>query len=166
MKRWYVVNTQPRAEVVALANLRRQGFEAWLPRYRKLRRHARKVEPVSMPLFPCYLFVALDAEDRWRSINGTTGCRKLVALGEEPTPLAAGVVEALQAEADDEGFVDLGNPLARLHQGAPLRIVDGPMAELIGQFQRLDDSQRVVLLLDLLGRRVEVRIPLRAVEAA
>jgi len=166
MKRWYVVNTQPRAEAVALANLRRQGFEAWLPRYRKLRRHARKVEPVSMPLFPCYLFVALDIDDRWRSINGTIGCRKLVALGDEPTPLAVGVVEALQAEADPEGFVDLGNPLARLQQGAPLRILHGPMADLVGQFQRLDDAQRVVVLLDLLGRQVEVRMPLRAVEAA
>ena len=68
--RWYVVQTQVHAENRAAANLLRQGYEVYLPRYLKRRRHARRVETVPMPLFPRYLFVAFDVMTaRWRSIR-------------------------------------------------------------------------------------------------
>ena len=74
MNRWYVVNTQSHQEARADENLRRQGFYSWLPRFRRPRKHARRTDYVSAPLFPGYLFVRLDPEaERWRSINGTFG---------------------------------------------------------------------------------------------
>ena len=45
--RWYVVQTQPHAESKAVEHLARQGFGAYLPRYLKRRRHARKVELIA-----------------------------------------------------------------------------------------------------------------------
>ncbi len=166
MNRWYVVATHPRAEALARTNLLRQGFEAWFPRYRKSRRHARKVDIVAAPLFPSYLFVSLDAATaRWRSINGTIGCRQVVATGDRPMPVPAGVVEALQAEADGDGFIEVRPPVNTFAPDTPLRIVEGPMTDLVGRFQSLDDAERVVLLLDLLGRSVRVQVPLGAVEA-
>ena len=42
--RWYVVQTQVNGEAKAAENLRRQGYETYLPRYLKRRRHARKVD--------------------------------------------------------------------------------------------------------------------------
>ena len=59
MRRWYVVHTQPQGESRAKANLERQGYEVYLPRCRKWRRHARRAEIVAAPLFPRYLFVRL-----------------------------------------------------------------------------------------------------------
>ena len=71
MKHWHVVNTRARREQDALINLCRQGFEVYLPKYRKRRSHARRVEWVPSPLFPRYLFVCLDLEiDQWRVTSG------------------------------------------------------------------------------------------------
>ena len=71
---WFAVRTQPRAEEKAVRHLVNQGFAAYLPRYRRRVRHARRNEIVLRPLFPGYLFVELDpARCRWRSINGTVG---------------------------------------------------------------------------------------------
>ena len=76
MMRWYVVHTQPRAEVRALWHLQNQEFRCFLPKFATLRRHARKVEPVNAPLFPRYLFVAFDlsevtlAVDQWDARRG------------------------------------------------------------------------------------------------
>ena len=42
--RWYVVQTQVNGEARAAQNLMRQGFEIYLPRYLKRRRHARKID--------------------------------------------------------------------------------------------------------------------------
>ena len=39
-KRWFVVKTHANGEFKALAHILRQGFDGYLPRYIKRRRHA------------------------------------------------------------------------------------------------------------------------------
>src|SRR5665213_3569762 len=58
--RWYVVQTQPRREARAIANLQRQNYRVFCPCIRKTVRHARKMSGVLAALFPKYLFVRLD----------------------------------------------------------------------------------------------------------
>src|SRR5262249_2851497 len=77
--RWFVAHTHPHAEGKATAHLNRQGFEIYFPRYLKRRRHARRIESITAPLFPRYLFVAIDVNvQRWRSIYSTVGVSRLV----------------------------------------------------------------------------------------
>jgi transcriptional antiterminator RfaH len=164
--RWYVVQTQPHAESKAMAHLIRQGFAAYLPRYLKRRRHARKVETVAAPLFPRYLFVTVDMEtQRWRSIHSTTGVSRLVCNGDEPAPVPPAVVTALQGREDASGFVQL----ERRPQFAPgehVRIVDGVFADSLGLFEGMADRERVAILLDLLGRKVRILLDEGAITAA
>lgn len=166
MNRWYVVHTQIHGEGRAQFNLERQNFEVYLPKYRKYRRHARRVEPVGRPLFPRYLFVRFDLErTRWRVINGTVGVAHLVSHGDRPVAVPDQVVDAVKARHDDEGLVVL-HPPQSFHPGQKLEIVDGPFAWHSGLFQRLNDNERVVLLLDLLGRQVSVTVAPEVVAAA
>lgn len=65
--RWYVAQTQPRAESRAIAHLERQGYQVFCPRYRKTVRHT--------------------ARDLWRAVNGTRGIARLISQGEAPAPL-------------------------------------------------------------------------------
>ncbi len=154
--RWYVVHTQPNGEARADLNLRRQGFSTYLPRYARGRRHARRHDVVVRPLFPRYLFVALDpARDRWRSIHSTFGVSSLVAAGEDPVPVPDGVVDEIRARETDEGFVRLGLP-AGVRPGSPVRLIDGIFAEATGVLERIADANRVAILLQLLGREVRV----------
>ena len=82
---WYVVHTHARGEQIACENLERQGFTTIMPRYRKRRRHARKTDWVKAPLFPRYLFVAIDmAKARWRAIASTVGVSHLICEGDRP----------------------------------------------------------------------------------
>ena len=104
---WFVAHTQPNAEAKAVANLNRQGFEAYFPRYLKRRRHARKVDTVAAPLFPRYVFVAVDiSAQRWRSIYSTVGVARLVCNGDEPAAVPDAVVAVLR-EREDNGFIKL-----------------------------------------------------------
>ena len=95
-ERWYVVRTLPQRELHAAQHLANQGFRAFVPRYWKNRRHARKVETVSAPLFPQYIFTIFDmTRDRWRSVNGTLGVDRVLMSGGEPQPVPHGLVENL-----------------------------------------------------------------------
>ena len=166
MMRWYVAYTQPQRERQAFEHLKRQGFEAYLPCYRKLRRHARRRELVRAPLFPRYLFVAVDvAAQRWRAINGTRGVCHLVCDGIRPAPVPDGIIERLRVREDDEGCVSLAS-LALFDPGASVHVIGGVFAGHRGIYERMTDGERVVVLLDLLGRKVEVVVPFHAVEAA
>ncbi len=165
MKRWYVVQTRPRDESTALFHLERQGFEGYLPRFLKRRRHARRVDLKPEPLFPGYLFVAVDlAAARWRSIQGTVGVSRLVCNGENPAPLPQGIVEEIQEREGDGGWIDL-HPEKTMQKGEKVEISEGPFAELLGVFEGLDSKERVIVLLNLLGREVRARVPSDWVQA-
>lgn len=162
MKDWYAVSAHPRQESRAEVNLRRQGYVAWLPKLLRSRRHARRVDTVAYPLFPGYLFVQLQScSQSWRPINSTFGVRHIVTLGGRPAPVCLGVVEELQTLADDQGIVSPA--LHELKIGQSLRILTGPFSERVGTLMRLPDSERVMMLLSLLGREVPVVVSRRGV---
>jgi transcriptional antiterminator RfaH len=163
---WYVIHTQPRGESRAEVNLARQGFTTYMPRCLRTVRHARRTEKVARPLFPRYLFVALDlARDRWRAIQSTFGVCSIVLAGEEPVVLPDKVVEDIRAREDDDGYVRLGLP-AGVRAGSPVRLVEGVFADHRGICERVADEARVAILLELLGRQVRVFVPAGSVAAA
>jgi transcriptional antiterminator RfaH len=165
MKRWYAVHTHPKGEATALVNLERQGFEAFLPLYKKRRSHARKIDFIPSPLFPRYLFVAMDIEQaRWRSIRSTFGVVHLVCHGDQPVAIPEGVVEIIRAREGEDGLVALDQP-PPFKPGERVRLEQGALRDIEGIFESLTDDQRVIVLLDLLGRKVRVRVPLEAVGA-
>src|SRR5665811_652744 len=98
---WYVVQTHPHAEAKASWHLGRQGFETYLPRYLKKRRHARRIDSVAAPLFPRYLFVAVDmTTQRWLSIRSTIGITRLVTNGDVPAVVPEAIIEGLKRRED------------------------------------------------------------------
>lgn len=166
MRRWYVAQTHSHAEAKAISHLRRQGFEVYLPQYRKTRRHARRLERVRAPLFPGYLFVAIDiARERWRAIRSTVGIRSLICDGEAPLAVPDGIVDDIRAREDRDGLVDIPAP-PPFAPGETVRITDGPMRDQVGLFDCATDQDRVVVLLTLLGRQVRLPVPLAAVAFA
>jgi transcriptional antiterminator RfaH len=163
---WYAVYTRPRAETTALDNLLRQGYRAYLPCYRAVISHARRRQTVSRPLFPRYLFAGLDrAAMRWRPILSTIGVSGVVRTGEEPAPVPDGLVAALRAQEAAGEFNRLAAQRG-LRVGELVRVTTGAFRETVGQLLELRDPDRVVVLLEMLGRKVRTQIDSAAVEAA
>jgi transcriptional antiterminator RfaH len=164
--RWYVVQTQVNSETKAAFNLRRQGFDTYLPRCLKRRRHARKVEITAKPLFPRYLFVSIDrSAQRWRSIQSTFGVARLVSQGDEPAAVPEGVVNAIKAREDENGYITL-DVLPPFAPGDKVRVLAGAFINSAGLFDSGADQHRVAILLDMLGRKVRVLLDADLVVAA
>ena len=108
MKRWYVVYTHAGNEAMAEGQLARQNFVTYLPKYRKKRRHGRRVTEITVPLFPRYIFVELDLDaQRWRAVNSTYGVRHIVCMGERPGALPENVIPEIKKREADDGHVAL-----------------------------------------------------------
>jgi transcription elongation factor/antiterminator RfaH len=153
-ERWYAIHTLPFAEARAEDQLHRQGFRTFQPKRHETVRHARRLSTVEAPFFPRYLFIVLGlARDQWRSVNGTFRVSRLVVWGDRPRPVPRGVVEALIAAADARGILQL---FRKLQIGGPVRLMAGPFAEQLAILDELDDTGRVRVLLDILGRQVAI----------
>jgi transcriptional antiterminator RfaH len=164
--RWYVAQTQPHAEKKASAHLVRQCFNIYFPRYLKQRRHARRVEKIAAPLFPGYVFVAIDvATQRWLSIDSTIGITRLVRDGDRPAPVPEFVIDALKQREDAAGLIKLDRR-PRFSPGDKVRIIGGAMCDCYGLYEGMSSRERVAVLLDLLGRKVRVLLDQDVIEAA
>jgi transcriptional antiterminator RfaH len=166
MKKWFVAHTQALKESIAAQHLLEQGFEVYVPRFKKTTRHARKIREVLAPLFPRYIFVSMDLDAAcWRSINGTRGVAYVLTNNERPAEVPDQVVQSLRAQENAEGLVSTDS-LDLFVAGDRVLVLDGAFKDQTAVFECLDDKQRVQLLLSFLGREIKVSLPLYAVEAA
>lgn len=160
MLRWYLIYTKPSGEALALTNLVRQHYLAYLPRIlRSVRRAGRRYERVGA-LFPRYLFLRLnEGEQSLAPVRSTVGVAGIVRFGLRYTIVPDRLVHDLQAR---------GDPVTGLHRlniggpprpGAPVRVRRGPFDGLEGVFERTAGADRVVVLLKLLGQNAPVCIP-------
>ena len=96
---WWVVQTKPQGEALAIEHLREQNFTTYCPMYQKETVHGRQVKVTTTPLFARYVFVLADpaAQQTAHSIRSTRGVSQLIKVGEQPTLVKASIIEAIKA---------------------------------------------------------------------
>jgi len=159
MRRWYAAFTKAGGERLAETNLSRQGFESYLPRVAKRRKGGKANPAVTIPLFPRYIFVRLDLDNEpWQAVNSTIGISRLVAFGERPAAIADAVIDEIHGREQADGLVSLGQ-IETYEPGEVVAIADGALEDRTGIFQCRTDKERVIVLMNLLGRDLTVTVP-------
>lgn len=109
---WAVAHTHPQAEDWAEKNLRRRGYQVYLPthvvriRDRVTRTITRDVE---RPLFTGYVFVLHVRSTSWRPIYETPGVHSLIRNGNQLQYARSADIRMLQATADARGYLPAEN---------------------------------------------------------
>ncbi|WPZ31550.1 transcription termination/antitermination NusG family protein (plasmid) [Sulfitobacter sp. OXR-159] len=154
---WFVAQIRPNGLAQARVHLRRQRFESFSPERMGTRLHQGRLVQKRQPLFPGYLFVQFDpAAAGWTAINSTRGIARLLLQDpRRPRPLPQGLMAGLQARCGPDELV---KPADDLQVGDQIRILSGPFADFITQIDHLPDSERVGVLLDLMGRDVRTSL--------
>ncbi|WP_150526902.1 transcription termination/antitermination protein NusG [Roseibium sediminis] len=150
---WIALYTKPNLEGTAVKNVERQGYQAYCPMVMRRRSHARQVDIVRRPLFPCYVFVRIDGcRARWRPLLSTIGVRSVVRFGEQLGFLPEGLVEDLQTYEQANLLQQQNTP--QFEPGESVRVTDGLFQNLIAEVLSTSENNRVWLLLDIMGRAV------------
>ena len=160
-KNWYVIRSKPRKEDVVWRQVHNRGFETYYPRLR--------VNPVNprakkyRPYFPGYLFVHVDLEDEGMStfqwMPHTVG---LVHFGGEPATVPENLIHTIRKRVDEINEAG-GELFEGLHPGDVVYITDGPFKGYEAIFDsRVEGSERVRILLELLGNQRQIPIELDA----
>jgi transcriptional antiterminator RfaH len=163
LTRWHLVLTKPGGELLAKSNLERQEYRVYFPRVRqKLLRRGAWREVISA-LFPRYMFVQLNsAVQSLAPMRSTLGVANVVRFGAEFTTVPDAIVEDLIGREDESGLHRLSSaPLFKA--GAAVDVLDGALAGVSGVFEREDGDDRVVVLLNLLGRESRINLPMASI---
>lgn len=166
MNEWYVVNTKPREDIVAMAKLRQNGFEVYQPLMQKYVFHARKKTLKKVPLFPNYIFVnSENSEIELFKIKWCHGVRRMLIDNNNPVPISGDFIETLKAiETKGEGVIK--KPV-EYEKGELVRVMSGPMKDVIGIFESWDsDEGRVRILVEIVTQQAKVVLHASLLEKA
>lgn len=147
---WYVARTQPQKEEIARINLERQGIKAFLPRFWKTYRQAKRFEDRLRPVFPGYIFFESGVDPAlWRNVSGTLGISCVLwGGGRRPAPVPQQFMADLKVACID-GILNIGKDALKI--GTKVQINRGPFTGLLAKVCSLEDRGRVSLFLDVMG---------------
>jgi transcriptional antiterminator RfaH len=154
-KRWFVVQTKSKQEDRSLVHFKNKGVEAYLPKMEVMTFHARRRRMIIKPLFPCYLFVSVDADGMLDKVRWTKGVIRILLNHIQPVPVGDEVIEGIRSLEDCDGIIRR----RPLQEYKTVRITKGPFKDLIGKFDCwLSDGERVKILLDCVSYQASIEL--------
>jgi len=157
---WCALYTRHQHEKTIAQSLTAKGLEVFLPLYNSTRRWKDRSVNLSLPLFPCYLFLR-GLQDRKLDVVTTPGIVSILTFNGETA-----VVPELEIEAIRKA-IEWGNrvePHPFLRRGDRVRVISGPLQGLEGILVRQKNLFRLVLSVEILERSAAVEVDVSAVE--
>mgnify|MGYP003646457760 CR=1 FL=1 len=153
---WFLAQLKPHCANIADRNLKRQGFQTFLPMEEETRQRNGKFVTAMRPLFPGYIFVAFDvAKGFWRTVNSTYGITHLVSFGKEPTAVPLDLVSQLMLRSDARGK---SLPPMLLKPGDQVTLTQGPFANFIAEIEKTAPDRRAWVLMEIMGGQTRVAV--------
>ena len=133
---WWAVYTRHQHEKVVAEMLSAKGFEVFLPLYESTRRWKDRRMVLSLPLFPCYLFVR-GGLDRKLQVVTTPGIHMILYRGEQVAVIPDQEIEAIQRAVDGPCGVE---PHPFLKCGTRVRVNKGTSRGCRGDSDSQEES--------------------------
>lgn len=162
-KDWYLAYTKPRQEDIARVNLEQQGFDAYLPLYKKFKKTEQGPVSVFEPMFPRYIFFRPGKAGQSISVvRSTKGITTIVRFGFEPAVIDEELLRRIRQLEEDRNQATLLE-LSQLKPGQTVRLKHTALGDVEGLIQSVS-SKRVAVLLEILGRPAVVQLEHHQVE--
>jgi transcription antitermination factor NusG len=157
---WWALYTRHQHEKTIADMLSAKGFEVFLPLYESVRRWKDRSKTLTLPLFPCYVFVRGEI-DRRLQIMTTPGIHMILSNGERFATIAEAEIDVIRKTIQQPSHVE---PHPFLKCGERVRVIRGSLEGVEGILIRKKNLFRLVLSVDMLAQSVAVEIEAADVE--
>lgn len=158
---WWALYTRHQHEKVVAEMLSAKGFEVFLPLYESKRRWKDRSKVLSLPLFPCYVFVRGGFNRRLQIVT-TPGVHMILYHGDRAATIPEVEIDAIRRTVEGSLRVE---PHPFLKCGERVRIKRGPLDGVEGVLVRKKNVCRLILSVDMLAQSVAVEVDAIDVEA-
>ena len=151
---WWAIYTRHQHEKTVEEMLAAKGFEVFLPLYESVRRWKDRRKLLSLPLFPCYVFVK-GGLDRRLQVLTTPGVHMVLTRGERVATIPDDEIDAIRRSVEGPFRLE---PHPFLRCGERVRVVRGSLEGVEGVLVRKKNVYRLVLSVEMLAQSVAVEI--------
>lgn len=159
---WWALYTRHQHEKVVAQILASKGFEVFLPVYESIRRWKDRNKTLSLPLFPCYVFVRGGLSRRSMVVT-TPGVHTILYNGDRIAVIPNEDIDSIRKAVDGPFRVE---PHPFLRCGERVRVTRGSLEGVEGVLLRKKSLYRLILSVDMLAQSVAVEIDASDVESA
>ena len=161
ISKWFALYTTSRHEKRVAQHLSQRQIECYLPLYRAERRWSDGSRvTLQLPLFPGYLFIHIQRNERVRVLEVPGALAVVSGTGGEPSPLPDATIDALRAGLE----LRPARPHPFMTAGQRVRIRKGALAGFEGIVVRNKNSLRVVMTLEHIMQSYAVEVDLDDLE--
>lgn len=157
---WYALYTRHQHEKMVDQVLTNKGFNTFLPLYATTHNWKDRTKTLTLPLFPCYVFLK-GGIDRRLHILTTPGIYGLVSSAGQPAAIPDIEIEAIRRVVESGVRVET-HPYLRC--GNWVRVKCGPLTGIEGILVRRKNISRLVLSVEILGTAAAVEVAAFQVE--
>jgi transcription antitermination factor NusG len=159
---WWALYTRHQHEKTVAEMLSAKGFEVFLPLYESIRRWKDRSKMLTLPLFPCYVFVRGGLNRRLQVVT-TPGVHMILFRGERVAVIPEAEIQAIRKAVEGPFRVE---PHPFLKCGERVRVTRGSLEGVEGILVRKKNLYRLVLSVDMMAQSVAVEIDATDVEPA
>ncbi len=160
---WYAIHTCCHHEARVEERLQQRGMVVFLPRFLQPSRRRDRKKTLHLPLFPGYLFVqdALEPATYYDIIK-LSGVVRILGGSSRLQPVPQETIESIRLVLSrDRPYY----PCRYLKKGKRVRVVEGPLAGVVGMIvEAKEDRRKVVIEVELFRRAMAVELEDEAVE--
>ena len=144
MQSWYLIKTKPNQEFPAVKNLQNQNYVTYCPN--------ALINNKKVILFPGYIFIKLDNKrQNWLPIRSTKGVINFVKFGLNFAKVPNNIIQIIKK--NEQGTLNKILNLDSFKPGDKVQIKEGIFKNCTAIFKSFKSSERVVLLIKLLGQQ-------------
>jgi transcription antitermination factor NusG len=158
---WYALYTRHQHEKMVAKILAAKGLETFLPLHTAAHHWKDRTKVISVPLFPCYVFLTAALEHRHLQIVTTPGVYGLVLSAGQPAVIPVVEMEAIRRVVESGARLE---PHPFLKCGDRVRIKSGPLVGIQGILVRKKNMCRLVLSVEMLGKAAAMEVDAFQVE--
>jgi transcription antitermination factor NusG len=151
---WWAIYTRHQHEKVVADVLSAKGFEIFLPLYDSIRRWKDRQKLLTLPLFPCYVFIRGGFNRRFQILN-TPGVHMALTHGDRVAVIPENEIDAVRRTVQGPFRME---PHPFLRCGDRVRVIRGSLEGVEGILIRKKNQFRLVLSVDMLAKSVAVEI--------
>lgn len=168
MENWYAVQVRTGKEQDT-ADLCRKIvdddilWEAFIPRYERMKRYQREWHKEQLPMFPGYIFLVTErVEELFYRLKKVPELTKILGDGREFIPIKDEEKALLQQMGNEEHVTEMS---VGYIAGERVVILSGPMMGMEGKIKKIDRHKRMAVLeVGMFGRWVDVKVGVEIVE--
>lgn len=155
---WHLLLCKPNQNHIAFRNLKRLGFDLFMPRHLAERRLKGRVLRELRPIFGGYLFLTMNpSAPRWYDARTASGVSKIIGNSAGgPSVVPPEVIAGLMQRCDHDGLIQ--ETVKDFSEGDKVRIIGGPFANFITSIEKIAPDRRLHVLLELMGRPTKVLV--------